>query len=296
MGIRLSLTVAAKGECDAQSFLAALDADGVFDAGDVDVHIAHDGAWPTDATELPATVHLHACPADTSILQLWGVAMVRCGGDYVAALDIHCPPTIGWLDSVLAEIEKGSVLFFGPVDSGWDKTDRRIVGYLNEYAQFSSPLADALSEVPGNNIVCQRGLLDADETLQTQGFYKTFMVWRLAAEQGLSPQRCDDMIIRYQKPFRLGHYMTRFFTHGRCFGATRHDNANQPARLLCTGFTIVLPLVRSWRVYKAVRQRDELRAAFYRFLPLVLLSECAWSAGEFCGYVFGGRSCCNKLD
>lgn len=296
MAIVLSLAVAAKGECDPQSFIDALVADGIMTASNVDVHIAHDGTWPVESAAVTDSVTLHSCPSDTSILKLWGVALARSTGRYVAVLDINCPPASGWLSSVMREIEKESPIFFGPVDSGWDKSDRRIVGYLAEYAQFDSPLAEELDEVPGNNIVCLRSLLDDAEKLQAEGFFKTFMVWRLAAEHNLVPGRLDNMIVRYRKPFRFGHYIKRRFIHGRCFGATRHDNAGQPSRWLCMGFTLLLPLLRTWRIYKGVRRRGDLEKAFYRYILLIISSECAWSAGEFAGYAFGGKDYCNKLD
>lgn len=288
--------MAAKGSCDVQSFIDALTEDGIIAAPNVDVHIAHDDEWSIKSSTTPDNVTLHTCPLGTSILKLWGVALVRSTGQYVAVLDIKCPPTIGWLSSVMLEIKKENPVFFGPVVSGWDKTDRRIVGYIAEYAQFHSPLANELDEVPGNNIVCQRSLLDDAEKLQAEGFFKTFMVWRLAIEQHLTPGRIDNMVVKYQKPFRFIHYIKRRFNHGRCFGATRHDNAGQPPRLICMGFTVLLPLLRIWRIYKVVRCRSELKTAFYKFILLILSSECAWSAGEFFGYAFGGRKYCDRLE
>lgn len=296
MGMALSLSVAAKSECDPRAFLNAIEKEGVLAAANIDVHIAHDTTWPIESNQMPANIILHPCQRGTSILKLWGMALAGSTAEYVAVLDINCPPETGWLKNVLAEIARGNKLFFGPVDPAWKKNDRRIVGYLAEYAQFCSPLTAELDEVPGNNIVCQRSLLDDAEKLQTEGFFKTFMIWRLAAEQQLVPGRLDEMIVRFQKPFHYRHYIKRRFIHGRCFGATRHDNAGQPSRLLCACFTFVLPLVRTWRIYRVVRKRGDLETAFYRYILLILLSESAWSAGEFAGYVLGGRDYCNRLD
>jgi len=296
MAADLSLAVAAKGDCDPRPFLAALAAQDVPGAGAVRVHIAHDNPWPVETGTAPAGVTLHACAPGTSILRLWGSALAHSSGEYVAVLDINCPPAPGWLEAVLAEIGRGSALFFGPVDPGWGQDDRRIIGYLAEYAQFCSPLDPALDEVPGNNLVCRRSLLEDSGKLQAVGFFKTFMVWRLQQERQLAPLRCDAMIVHYRKPFRFGHYVQRRFIHGRCFGATRHDNAGQPPRLLCIGFTLVLPLVRTWRIYRAVRNRPGLRAAFRRYLGAILASETAWSAGELSGYTLGGRVACDRLD
>ncbi|NNM20042.1 MAG: hypothetical protein HKO55_02045 [Gammaproteobacteria bacterium] len=292
----LSLAVAAKGECDPRPFIDALEESGIFAAENIEIHIASDLPLPANSLAPAANVFVHQCASGTSILKLWGMALAQTASSYVAVLDINCPPAAEWFSSAMSEIAKGGRLFFGPVNSAWKSNDRRIVGYIAEYAQFSGPLALELDEVPGNNLVFHGSLLGDREALTGQGFFKTFMIWRLATEGHLVPARLDEMVVMYRKPFRVRHYVRRRFVHGRCFGATRHDNAGQPPRLLCLGFTLVLPLVRTSRIYKAVRKHAELRRAFWRFFILIFASESAWSAGEFFGYAFGGRSCCEKLD
>jgi hypothetical protein len=296
MGVYLSLAVAAKGQYNPQPFMDALMADGILSTANVDIHIAFDNVWPIDSSMMPQNVFLHPCPSGTSILKLWGLALASSTGNYVAVLDINCPPSIGWLISVESEIGRGNQLFFGPVDPGWEANDRRIVGYLAEYAQFSSPLDSDLCEVPGNNLVCKRPLLGDMGKLRAEGLFKTFMVWRLENEQKLKPGRLDTMVVKYQKPFQYWHYIKRRYIHGRCFGSTRHDNPDQPPRVFCFMFAVFLPILRTWRIYRVVRYRSDLKKAFHRYILLVISSEFAWSTGELLGYALGGRDYCNKLD
>lgn len=291
----LSLAVAAKGHCQAQDFFAALDEAGMLASPELEIIIAHDETWPMHAT-LPSNVRLCACPRGTSILKLWGIAMAQGTQPFVAALDLRCPPQPAWWSRVRQEIERGTPVFFGPVDPGWSARDARITGYVAEYVQFHSPLASSLDEVPGNNIVCRRDLLETPDKLATDGFFKTFLIWKLAREQQLAPRIFDDMVVVYRKPFAMGHYAKRRYIHGRCFAACRFDNPGQPPRLLCLAFTPALPLLRLWRVYRAVARHDDMRRAFFWQLPRLALSELAWSAGEFMGYAFGGRDYCGRLD
>lgn len=291
----LTLAVAAKGDCQPQAFFDALRAAGMLDTPEVEVIVAHDEAWPMPGT-LPSNVRLCACPHGVSILKLWGMAMAQATQDFVAALDIRCPPQAAWWARVRQEIERGTALFFGPVDPGWDGRDARITGYIAEYVQFHGPLAADLGEAPGNNIVCRRDLLEAPDKLAAEGFFKTFMIWKLAREQQLAPRMFDDMVVVYHKPFAMGHYAKRRYVHGRCFAACRFDNPGQPPRLLCLAFTPLLPLLRVWRIYRAVALHDDMRRAFFWQLPRLVLSELAWSAGEFMGYAFGGRGYCGRLD
>jgi hypothetical protein len=294
--MRLSIAVAAKAPFETGPFLAALQANAVFARDDVEVHLTHDQPLRPPLMEPPANLHLHHCPEVRSILRLWGIALARASGTYVAALDVNCPPEPGWLNRVSAEIDRAIPLFFGPVEPGWPARDPRSLGYVIEYAQFKRPLARTLAEVPGNNIVCRRELLAPPAELVARGFYKTFTLWRLEREHGLVPARFDDMAVVYRKPFAMRHYLKRRLVHGRCFGGTRHSNPGQPAKLLCAAFTPLLPFLRTARIYRAVRPDDGLRTAFVRLLPRVMLAETAWSVGEFLGYARGERGACTSLD
>jgi len=292
----LSIAVAAKGTCDPGAFIEALMREYALTSSDIDVHIAHDEDWPVEYRNLDDAITLHRCVEGTSVLRLWGTAIANSQGEYIAVLDVCSPPETGWLKCVQLQIEHRTPLFFGPVEPGWGKNDARIVGYLAEYAQFSKPLASTLEEVPGNNIVCHRSLLDDASGLVSEGFFKTFMVWRLEKEESLKPQKCEDMAVIYYKPFSRKHYMMRRYFHGRCFGATRHDNTGQPPRSLCMISTLVLPIIRIWRIYRAVKKHSDLRYAFFRFFHLIVQSEIAWSYGEMAGYINRDRSVCAQLD
>ena len=128
----LTLAVAAKGHCQPQGFFAALGAAGMLDMPEVEVIIAHDETWPM-LSVLPGNVRLCACPRGTSILKLWGIAMAQGMQPFVAALDIHCPPQAAWWARVRQEIKRGTAVFFGPVNPGWDGSDVRNTGYIAEY-------------------------------------------------------------------------------------------------------------------------------------------------------------------
>lgn len=291
----LSIVVAATGDCHPTAFLAALEAEGITCTAGVDVHIAFDQSCSLHMKPQPDNLHLHPCPTGTSILKLWGMAIACSRQEYIAVLDIHCPPMAGWFQRVMYEVRRGTRLFFGPVNSAWAPADRRIVGYITEYAQFHAPLAKQLNEVPGNNLVCHRSLLNAPNMLIERGFLKTFMIWKLAREQDLVPERFNDMVVAYRKPFQLGSYLAQRKVHGRCFAAHRHDNPKQPPRVLCIVFTPLLPILRVWRIYKAVRRDRVLTSAFVIHLPGIVLSEAAWSLGELLGYAFGEEGACESL-
>lgn len=292
----LGIAVAAKGYVEIARFIAAIIDDGLANNAKVSIHIAHDETLVTNTLPLASNVHLHPCVKGTSILQLWGVAIDNIKADYVAVLDVNCPPKIGWRETVLSEIDKKTPLFCGDVEPGWPLDDIKVTGYLTEYAQFNTPTPAKLNEVPGNNIVFNRGLLDGSIKLGVKGFYKTYMVWHAEKEKGIRVHKCQGMAVLYYKPFARRHYMHRRYEHGRCFAATRFDNQGQPLRITCLLFTFALPCLRVWRIFKGVKRNPELKKSFFRFFVLILQSEVAWSFGEMMGYAIGGRRYCEGLD
>jgi hypothetical protein len=294
--MRLSIVIAAKGGCEPGPMFEALRDQGAFVRHDVDIHIAHDWPWPELSMAPGERCYFHACPAGTSLLKLWGRAIADSTAEFVAVLDIHCPPAPGWLARVLIQLDSGSEIFFGPVEPGWAGDDRRIVGYLSDYAPFKAPLTGAVSEIPGNNLVMRRALTASAPELRTQGFFKTFTLSRLRQERGVLPVCDNRMQVIYRKPFALRSFWRRQYVHGRCFGATRHVQAGQPPRFLCLAFTPLLPWLRTWRIGRAAARDGSLSRAFRRYLLLVIWSQVVWSWGEFLGYALGAGDSCNRLD
>ena len=333
--LRLTLAVAAPRVAprDIERFLASQSAAGLGAADEVS--IAASPATGSDARdfdrwlELGASISpgpssaalrftLHAC--ETTPMRLWGHAMARARGSHVAVLDARDTLAPGWVRAWAEAAEaSGDAICFGPVDPGQLSDSCSWAAYLSEYGRFWSPLAaDDTAELPGNNIVFPRDSLPADETLESQGFWKTFHLVTLRDDHGggdsLALAPCPGMVVRVERRYRLTEYLRRRYLHGRCYGGRRLEQPGAPPRLLCLGFTPLLPAVRTARVLRRVAKRLELLWAqpdpqadppagslparrgwpAAAFAPLVL-GEIAWSWGEFNGYARGAGSACEEL-
>lgn len=292
----ISICVAAKEPCDALRFLDALLADGfVIDAAH-EVHIAYDGDLPAAEALRSAGVRLHRRPEGTSLLRLWGWAIAASSHPVVAVMDVNCPPAAGWWEGVRRALRAGERIFTGPVLSGWRADQREIVGYLVDYAQFHAPQDPSIREVPGINFICDRALLDSPESLVDRGLFKTFTLWRLERERHILTARHDDLAVIYRRPLHPAAFLLRRHRHGRCFAARRFDSPGQPSRAACILGSPLLPFLRCWRIWVAARRNAKLRAAWWRQLHWIALSEIAWSWGEFIGYGFGAGNSCAELD
>ena len=280
--MRLALAVAAPDGCDARDFFAALEADGVLSAPDVEIRVVvQDAARPLPA--VPPGVVVETAGRKSSIFELWGLAVRLATADYVAVLDARCPIESGWLAEVRARLAGNPPALFGPVRCGWPGSSPDIVGYLVEYAHFHQPLAPGLRETPGVNLIVARGLATHPEVLQADGFVKTRLLACLSAT-GALPLPVEGAAVVYRKRYSFGAYCRHRFRHGRCYGA---DRGLPPARRLCAALTTpALPPLRTWRIYRACRHA-RLRGAFFRWLHRILIAETAWSLGELTGYLAG---------
>lgn len=301
----LAVALAAKGDVDLEPSLRALGSLPRAQRARVQLHVVHDQdrdwALEFERAGLPDAQldplgfrHTRVAP-ETSILKYWGLGLAAGDSEYVGVLDASCPPNEAWFRTALEQLQTGSDLFYGPVECSYELSDPRLVGYLVEYGHFAAPVP-ASGEYPGNNLVLRRAWLAPAEELAREGFFKTFMLWRLEAELSRRPACCPSLGVSYQKSFAPSAYPARRRDHGRCFAACRFEQDAQPPRWACILFTPLLGLVRSRRIHQRLRHNARLRRAFWRHSAKILLAECCWSWGEFLGYCFGDNGTCERLD
>lgn len=286
--VKLALVVSAKGACNVSGLNDALHAQ-EFDPARLEVHVVQDLHSTLDGP-LPVGVRTHRLEQEASVFELWGHGVCATQAEYVAILDIHCPPAPGWLEAVEAKLLGRPDALSGPVEPAYSWQDERIVGYLAEYVQFHRPTAVEMMEVAGNNLVLRRELAGSAEVLGRGGFIKTHLLPRLAAPPEYLPQA----LVLHAKPIELTTYAQRRFRHARCYAAQRKMRAGQRAGAVLK--TLALPGVRVWRIAKHCDRHPAAREAFWRFLPHLLIVESAWSLGELVGYIGGEGSCRPKLD
>lgn len=289
--VSLALIVAAKGACRSAPFLRMLATSEALTCPGIEIHVVQDSSSSLDVL-FPAEVKCHRLYSQVSIFHLWGYGITRATAEYVAVLDIHCPPEPSWFREVAKCLEDEPEALFGPVEPGYDATDPRIVGYLVEYVQFHRPIDPDMTEVAGNNLILRRQCAGDQISLAAHGFIKTHAIKHLRNR----PYRIPDAVVTYQKPFSMLGYCLRRYRHGRCFAAHRVIIFRGSLRLLATLFTPVLPILRVWRIFRHTRGRRVYRRAFWRFLPQIAASEIAWSIGECLGYLVGEAACRDYLD
>lgn len=278
----LTLAVVATGGAPPAPFLAALEIEKALTNPAVRVVIAQDASRPFgDALH---GAELITAPPDVSIFRLWGLALSVATTPHVAFLDARCPIDPGWLETVLVALSKGDATLFGPVRCGWPARSEHILGYLVEYLQFNPPLTESLRERPGVNFISTRMTASDPAVLVAGEFMKTRLLALLDA-RGARVRPVAGATVTYRKAFGFSRYLQHRFDHGRCYGANRTFPI-PGARLLALAATPALPMVRTWRIFRAARTVG-MRSACWRWLHRILIAETFWSAGEAWGYLSG---------
>lgn len=240
-----------------------------------------------------AAVEVLVCEG-AHLFQLWAAAIERATGTYLAVVDARCPPAAGWLWAARRAVDEAVPAFFGPVSPDAAGGDNVLVEYTLEYGQFARPVDADLQEVPGNNFVFRRDLLDA-EALAGSEFHKVFFVARLQ-RRGLAPRYRDDLEVTYHKRYGRSHYLRRRLAHGRTYAATRMRGAGWLQRLARALTCPAVPWLRLARVVSAVGGKPTLRAALLRHPIYALAAEVAWSCGELLGYSSGTPGLARHVD
>ena len=299
--VRLSLAVAAArvhpDELD--RFLESLAATGLGPSDRVEIAGSPASEELTAALRDRVAAHdgvrltLHS-PCSTP-MQLWGFAIARAQGTHVGILDVRDRPAEQWVTK-WSQAPRDHIVC-GPVNPGPLVESTSWAAYLSEYGQFLAPLeAEALVELPGNNIVFPRHLLPPSDVLERDGFWKTFHIDGMRRRDGRLPLAVENgMVVIVQRRYRLTSYLRRRYLHGRCYGGRRLKEPGAPSRLLCLGLAPAIPWIRTIRVVRRFRGKRTPVGRLADGFGALVLGEIAWSLGEFLGYARGEGDACSRL-
>ena len=275
---QLSLAIAGKGPADGSVFWAAIAPMAIDQA--IEIHFVHD--HDAALAGMPASAHAH-CMSGASLFAMWGEAISRATGEYVAVLHLTAPPAPGWLDAIKVMLVEQPSIICGPVEADYPKGDDRWIGYLVEYVQFHRPIAGRLNEMPGNNLVLLRSLAGSPENLAKDGFSKTQLLGQWRAN-GIAPVWAMEAVVTHMRAFDLRNFWDRRFHHARTYAAKRAAGTSLARRAFLMFTTPVVALLRVWRIARHACRLPKLRRTFFRFIVPIFVSESSWALGELIGY------------
>jgi hypothetical protein len=205
----------------------------------------------------------------------------------VAICEDHCFPVAGWAEALVAA-HHGPWAAVGPAILNANPATR--VSWANlgiEYGPWLHPVAPgACAHVPGHNSSYKRAaLVEYGDRLSTMLEAESVLHWDLQ-RRGYAVALEPAARTRHQNFSRFRPSILLRFCSGRIFAASRAQGWPLWRRMLYSGGSVVLPVVRTWRTLGHLRRVGDSRPR--RGLGLVVFTLlCVDAAGESVGYAFG---------
>lgn len=233
-------------------------------------------------------VRLIAFSEPKSVPALRAAGILAAEGEIVAITEDHCIPEPDWYRAMVESHRRHpQPAVGGAVDNA--ATERLVdwAVYFCEYSSFMSPLpAGPAPDLPGPNVSYKRGALEAMDDLIRDGYWETFLHWRLQ-ELGHELVLDPEVRVLHKKHFRFGDFFRERFHYGRAFAGNRNRFVSAPRRWLYFALAPLLPPLLLLRIGRRVWRRRRPLGPFVRALPMIGAFMVAWAAGEWVGYALG---------
>jgi hypothetical protein len=249
-------------------------------AGPADEIVVADCSPVKPDIRLPG-VKLIYFPEKRSVPEMRWAALRATRGDLVAAVESRCIPDSDWLAKLAAAHAQHpeAAGIGGPVSAAHASALEDGL-YFCEYGHYAPPVdCGPVSELSGANLSYKRAPLEKENDLLEAGCWETLihLRWRT---HGIPLALCDAGV-RFENSMTLATILRQRFDYGRNYAASR-----AVPRLVYALASPVLPFLLTARL-AASAGRKRIAARFWRCAAYVFLFNAAWSAGEFCGYLFG---------
>jgi hypothetical protein len=234
-------------------------------------------------------------PPRTTGPELWGEGIAHARGALVAATETLTVPSPTWVRDVLAGWDPARPIVGGAVEPTRPRGLVSWAAFFCDYGQFMRPLQRGRAdELPGNNTVFERALLDRVPAFTHPAFWKTY--WCQALEAAGVPLAADPAFVVYDaKAYRLVPFLTRRFRHGRCFAGMRRAEMSRARRALFAAGSPLLPAVLLTRILRRLVPKRRHVGALAASAPVIVLAVAAWSLGEAVGYAAGAGASCRHV-
>lgn len=222
----------------------------------------------------------------------------RARASLVVLAEDHAFPEPGWAEALIARHRdpRGQWAAVGPVlCNGNPSTLTSWADFLIAYGPWAEGSAGGPAEhLPGHNSSYKKQiLLDCGDRLEQMLEAESVLHWQLrAAGQKLYLE--PKARVAHLNFALLSSWCPTQFYAGRLFGASRAQSWPAARRLAFAGGSVLIPLVRLWRVARQSLSRGQA-AILLRTLPVLVLGLALDGLGQMCGYALGAGHAKQKL-
>jgi len=215
-------------------------------------------------------------------------ALAAARGRLVALTDEHGRPAPDWAREVVrVHGERPNAVIGGAVENVNPRAVNRALFFMDA-GRYQNPVPEGpATYVTDVNVSYKRAkLLEVRETWEEM--YVETAVHAALAEKGEVHLLTPKLVMRLDRgPLTLGYALRERFAWARLFAGRRARTVPGWKRAgLAVGSPLLGPLLL-FRQTKLAMVRGRHRGAFFHALPLLLLMDLVWTAGEATGYATG---------
>jgi hypothetical protein len=218
---------------------------------------------------------------------LWGIGAQRASAPLVAFTTAQCIPDSEWVVSMLREFQDHPefVGFGGAIEPPRQGSSKDWAAYFSRYSAFMPPvLAGPGQDIPGDNAVYKREVLDKYWTERNQGFWET-LFHRSLRQSGLSIAMSSLLSVEMGNVGNPFEYSRVRKEHGRHYGSTRPETSALQRAMRIVAAPVLIPYLVARIGRRVASTRRDLMVKYYASLPWLIVFTTAWSIGEVSGYM-----------
>ena len=214
---------------------------------------------------------------------LWRDGIDASRGRFVALTISPMRPAADWVETIREQLERFDVVA-GAVEPGERLRSSDWAEYFCRYSHDSLPFEthECVEELPGDNAGYRRESLERTRELFRDGFVEPFVNRRLA-EAGATLRHEPRVVVYQGRSAGAAAFVRQRLEHGREYGRRRGAGAGAAANLASAAASPVVPLVLTARLLRRLHRKGRFRRPLLVSLPLVLVFNAAWAAGEAAG-------------
>ena len=214
---------------------------------------------------------------------LWREGIMRSRGRIVALTNSTMIVADDWIACIEAEHRDHDVVA-GAIEPAPGLRMSDWAEYFCRYSPDMLPFEGRVTtDLPGDNASYKQQLLASARELYRDGFWEPAIHRRFEAD-GARLWHSPALVVRQGRSSGVRAFALQRLSHGRAHGAERAaelSRAENVARVLAAP---VVAVVLSARVGRRVVSRRRHRLRFLATVPLILLFNAAWAAGEAAGH------------
>ncbi len=219
---------------------------------------------------------------------LWRDGIRAAAGEWVALTISPMVPAPDWVPALREGLLEADAVG-GAVEPGDGLRLADRAEHLSRYARDILPFdPHECLELPGDNAAYRRALLDQVAAEWADGFLEPPVHSALDA---LGARLVHDprIVVRMGRSAGAGAFVRQRWAHGREHAARAGRGAARSVNLVRVLASPIVPFVLLARTAREVLHRGRLRGALVASLPLLLVYDIAWAAGEAAGYLDSAR-------